>query len=225
MNRIEYRLTENDLLKFNLYYSANSELHQKQRRRHRVIVPVAYAVLAALLCLSRSFAAASLFAVFAVAWFLLSPKWMLKRYRKHYEKHIRETVGESLRTPMTMELRADGICSTSHLGESKYRYSAVDKLVENDGYTYVFIGKGMALVLPHDRIPQDTIRSVVSEITQRKQEANTHPLKPTDGRQVTPLSPAHARNSMLALHIPMYDTVVDHTTPRRTPWLNYRMRL
>jgi len=172
MNPIEYRLTENDLLKFNLYYSANSELHQKHRRRHRVLVPVAYAVLAALLCLSRAFVAASLFAIFGVAWFLLSPRWMRKRYQKHYEKHIRETVGESLRTPMTLELRADGICSTSHLGESKYRYSAVDKIVENDGYTYVFIGKGMALVLPHDRIPQATISSVVSEITQRKQGAN-----------------------------------------------------
>lgn len=171
MTRIEYRLTEEDLLKFNLYCSANSELHQKQRRRHRVLVPVAYAILAALLCVSRSFVAASVFAAFGAAWLLFSPRWMRRHYRKYYEKQIRETVGESLRTPMTLELGADGICTTSHLGESRFRYSAVDKIVENDGCTYVFIGKGMALVLPHDRIPKDTINSVVAEITQRKQEA------------------------------------------------------
>ncbi len=40
MNRIEYRLTEKDLLAFNLYHSATSPLHQKQRRRHRLLVPL-----------------------------------------------------------------------------------------------------------------------------------------------------------------------------------------
>jgi hypothetical protein len=97
---------------------------------------------------------------------------MRRRYQKHYEKHIRETVGQSLQKSMTLELRDDGICSSSSLGESKYRYSAVDRIVENDGYTYVFIGKGMALVLPHDRIPKDAIDSLATEINQRKQEAN-----------------------------------------------------
>lgn len=171
MNRIEYRLTEDDLLKFNLYYSANSDLHRRQRRRHRFLVPAAYAVFTGLLCLSRSFVAASLFAAFGIGWFLLSPAWMRRHYRKHYGKHVKETVGEFLQSPMTLELRPEGICSSSYLGESKYRYAAVDSIVDHDGYTYVFIGKGSALVLPHDRIPEETIRLLVAEITQRQREA------------------------------------------------------
>ena len=180
MNRIEYKLTEQDLLRFNLYHSTTSDLHQKQRRRHRVVVPAAYLILAILLCLSELFIAATLFVLFAAGWFFLSPRLMNKRYRKIYEKHIRETVGDSLRTPMTLELRPDGISSSSYLGESKYRYSVVDRIVENDGYTYVFIGKGMALVLPHDRIPKDAIASLVAEITQRKQDQIQHPASFSD---------------------------------------------
>lgn len=172
MNLIEYKLPERDLLKFNLYCDANSELLQKLRRRHRILVPAAYVLFAALFCLSRKYVAASLFAVFGIAWFLLSPRWMSRCCRKQYEKRIRETVGQSLHKPMTLELRSDGIFASSALGESKYRFSAVDSIVDNDGYTYVFIGKGMALVLPHDRIPKDTIDSLITEINQRKQEEN-----------------------------------------------------
>jgi len=171
MHRIEYKLTEQDLLKFNLYYSANSDLHRKYRRRYRLFVPVAYAVLALLLCLLHSFVVASIFAAVGVGWFFLSPMWMRRRYRKQYEKQIRETIGDSLRDPITLELQPDGICSSSYIGESKYRYSAVDRIEENDGYTYIFIGKGMALILPHDRIPKDAGRSLVAEIARRKQEA------------------------------------------------------
>ena len=175
MNRIEYQLTEEDLIRFNLYYSAHSELHKRQRRRHRLLVPVVYAVLAGLCCMSRSFIVASVLAAFALVWFLVSPAWLRWRFRKHYEKHIRETKGETLKEPMTLELQPDGICTSSAVGESKFRYSAVDQIVENEGYTYVFISKAMALILPHDRIAQETITALVAEISRRKQEADATP--------------------------------------------------
>lgn len=171
MKRIEYQLTEEDLVRFNLYYSAHSELHKRQRRRHRLLVPVVYVMLAGLLCWIRAFIGASILAAFALVWFLLSPAWLRWRFRKHYEKHIRETKVETLKEPMTLELQPDGICTSSAVGESKFRYSAVDQIVENDGYTYVFIGKGMALILPHDRIARETIAALVAEISQRKENA------------------------------------------------------
>jgi len=172
MNRIEYRLTEQDLLLFNLYFAEHSEHLRKQRRRHRLLVPAAYLILAFMLLLVQAYVVAAAFILFAAGWFLFAPRLMKARYRTIYGRHLNETIGDSLRDPLTLELQPDGIATTSFLGESKYRYAAVDRIAEHDGYTYVFIGKGMALVLPHDRIPRETIAALAAEIIRKKQEAN-----------------------------------------------------
>jgi len=171
MQRLEYRLTELDLRNYNVHHSANSSFYRTQRRLHRIVLPAAYALLMVPLCLLRSFVAASILAVAGVAWFLLSPGWLRMRHRRQCAKHIRETVGDSLRSPMILELRPEGILSSNAMGDSTYRYSAVDRIEEDDGVTYVYIGKGMALVLPHDRIPKDAIDSFLAEIAGRRQAA------------------------------------------------------
>jgi hypothetical protein len=172
MNRIEYNQTEKDLLQFNLYYAANSKFHRKRCIRHRLIIPVVYLIFAIVPLLHKSFVFASFLIIFAVAWFFLSPSLMQMQYKRLYMKHIRETVGDSLKKPIILELRSDGIFSSSHLGEFLYRYSVIDKIVENEGYTYIFIDKGRAFILPHDKIPRESIESLTTEITQRKQEPN-----------------------------------------------------
>lgn len=175
MDRIEYILTAEDLVQFNLYYSSISPNHARQRKRHRILVPVVYMILALLLLWGSSYVAATLFTLFAAVWFALSPRWLRKRYRKYYERHIAETAGDELPRSTVLDLLPDGIFSSSHMGETKFRYDAVDRVVENNGYTYVFIGKGMALVLPHDRIAKDTIGAFVDEIMRKKKTGESAP--------------------------------------------------
>jgi hypothetical protein len=117
-----------------------------------------------------SYLTATIFTLIAVLWFALSPRWLRKRYRKHFERHIAETAGDLLPRITVLDLLPDGIFSSSHMGETKFRYDSVDRVVEHDGYTYVFIGKGIALLLPHDRVPPDAIASFVDEIQKRKKQ-------------------------------------------------------
>jgi hypothetical protein len=170
MNRIEYTLTADDLLQFNLYYSSISENHASQRRKHRTLVSIAYIILALISFGFNEYGIAIVFILFAGAWFLFSPRLVSRQYRKHYEKHIAETAGDKLPYSVVLELQPDGIFASSYMGEAKYHYDVVDKIVENEGYTYIFIRKDMAFILPHDRIPDETIKGFVDEIQRKKQE-------------------------------------------------------
>lgn len=170
--KLIYQLEPSDLVAFNEYHVAHSDLHKKQRRKHRIVVPIVYLVLSALLLIVDARIGSVLLAAFAIIWFLLSPRWLKRRYRKHFQKHVAETVGDSLKEPVTLELHDDGIHSASYLGQSTYKYSAVGQIVGNGIYTYVYIDKGMALVLPDDRISRDQIDTFVAEIKTRKESAN-----------------------------------------------------
>ncbi len=168
MNRIEYMLTEDDLVKFNLYFAETSPVNRQRRFKCRVLIPILYFVLALYPILNQYYIFASLTIVTAVLWFFLSPFWFRRGYRKYYKQHVAETMGDSLKKIRVVELLPDGFLSTTSFGESKYRYDAVDKIVEHDGFTYIYIGKSMAVILPHDRIPSETIQWWVDEIERKK---------------------------------------------------------
>lgn len=168
MQRLEYQLTEDDILQFHLYYASISDYHKKQRMKQRVRVPVIYLAIALLFLVSKWYVGAVLFAICAVGWSLLFPIWARRSYRKNCQKLIKESIGDSLSKPGVLELQEDGIFSLSYLGESKYNYSVIDRVVEHDGYTYIFIDKGTALILPYDRISQEDRRSFVDEVNRRR---------------------------------------------------------
>ena len=103
--------------------------------------------------------------------FTTSPR--LKQVRRQQcEKYVNESVGNSLKEPIILELLEDGIHSSSYLGTFTYIYYAVDKIVENQGYTYIYIGKDKALILPHDRIAPDELNAFVTEVQKRKAAAS-----------------------------------------------------
>lgn len=167
--KITFQLTQEDLVKFNEYHSAHSPLHIKTQRRQQIIVPVIYLVIAILSAISADYSLAIIFVALSILWILLYPKWIKKRYKKYFIKHIAENFSNINKEPSSIELREDGIHSTSHIGHSIFKYSAVDKIVENGGATYVYIEKGMALVIPHDRISDNDRKSLITGIKQQKE--------------------------------------------------------
>lgn len=175
MMRLTFQLTQSDLVQFNEYHSAHSPLQIKARRKHRSRVPIIYLIFTAIFVVLDNLTLAAFFGVFAVLWFFISPRLMTKRYKKYFQKHIEETVGDELNEPSTVQLMDDGIHSTSHMGHSIFKYSVVEKIIENDGFTYIYIGKGMALIIPHDRVSGNEVEEFVAEIGKRK--INCEPVK------------------------------------------------
>jgi|GEM_PF-3777545 len=168
MTRFEYCLTEEDLLKFQLYYASVSPAFRRQRVKQRYVVPAIY-IFIALLFLNRGRDVTAIaFSVLAVVWFLVLPAWMRWHYRRHFRKHLAETSEGFTREPIVLQTTADGIYSASFLGESTFRYEAVGDIVDHEGYTYVFIGKGNAIILPHDRIEDEVREAFVKEIERNR---------------------------------------------------------
>jgi len=166
--KVTFQLEQDDYVKFNEYHSIHSPLHIKARRKHRVIVPIIYLVITVLSLLNSDYVLATVFGIFAILWFLLSPAWQKRRYRKHFQKHVAETIGDALKEPSSVELMEDGIHSTSYAGHSVFKYSVVEKIVENEGFTYIYIGKGMAIIIPHDRVDESEVNELVAEIKKHK---------------------------------------------------------
>lgn len=166
--QLSVQLEEKDLVAFNLHYQSQSKTVQAYRFRYRVIAPAVYVVLALAMYAHEAHIAAAILAIVAVVWYLAAPGRLRRAARRHIEKMIHESSEKYLSAPVTVELRDDGIFSTSAIGMSKFDYAAVDHVAEIDGYTFVFIGKSMGFILPHDRVPPDAIREFVADLERRR---------------------------------------------------------
>lgn len=167
--QLTHQLKLDDLVAFNLYYMAHSAVYRAQRFRYRVIPSILYLVFAALMFLAQMNIWGIVSLALAILWFLFAPRWTQRRSRNVIQKQFAEMLGDSITDPVTVELCDDGIHISSSHGQSIYNYSAVGQIVDDTNHTYIYIGKGTAIILPNDSVTPAQKEAMVAGILAKKE--------------------------------------------------------
>ncbi len=165
--KIEYKLTEKDMLAYYLHFSDNSRSRNVQKRIRRTLVPVLYLIFGWVFFAIGIITITIFFFVAAALWYLFWPIYHRWREKKIYKKHIAETVGGSIKDPLVTETNQEHLFIKSNLAKSKYKYSQVGKIAADKKYTYIYLGKDSAVILPHNTIGKDTVDAFVSDVEKR----------------------------------------------------------
>jgi len=167
MEPIEYQLTEEDLLRWNQYYSARSSYHRRYFMMFRLVVPCILLTLGLLELLSGESVVALSYTLVAVLWFLFA-RWMHRSLMRMKVRSLaKEGYQQLLKEPIVLAPENDGIYCRSYVGETLYEYRVIERIDEDKGYTYIQIGKGMALILPHDRIGKKVVDAFVTAVERK----------------------------------------------------------
>ena len=165
--KIEYKLTEKDLLAHYMHFSDNSSSQIAQKRVIRILVPIAYIVLGWVFFAIGIPTITIFFFVAAALWYFLWPLYYRWREKNIYKKHIAKKVGGSIEHPLVTETKDNHLFVESNLTGSKYKYSQVDKIIQGKNYTYIYLGKDSAVTLPHSTIGKVTVDVFVSDVKKR----------------------------------------------------------
>ncbi len=150
--RIEYTLEKIDFLNYQLYAASKSERIIKSRKNSRIRLPIIYFILGLLLFALADLIFAIIFFGVGVAWYLLHPHFMKKRYIRHFGKYIDENYQNRFGKTVTMEFDSDFINTTDYLGESKLKIKEISEINEIQDYIFLKFSSGESLILPKDRI-------------------------------------------------------------------------
>lgn len=169
MEPLEYQLTEEDLVRLHMYYFSHITTQRKRRQRKRYLISGILLFLAVPMYLIGESPMAVVFVFWAVVWFLFYPPYIRWLYRNSIQRSVHETRQSLLAEPITLAVEDDGIYLSSAIADSRYRYSAIECVVEHAGYNYIFLGKAQALILPHDRLGKEAVDAFVAEVEQRRE--------------------------------------------------------
>lgn len=148
---INYRLTEEDYLNFNLYHVKNSKTAMRSLTIQRYMFPI-FCIAGAYL-FSRFGDVPFLWMfipllVFGLIGFVFYPKYFYSHVARATKKMIKEGKNEGLLGNHTMLLTDEGIVDKNPTGETKVDWAGINKIKESGDSFYLYNSAVSAYILP-----------------------------------------------------------------------------
>jgi hypothetical protein len=164
MTEIRYKLSELDLLNFQMYTAGSSKQVARRRLFGRFLAPLLLCVFGLMLLSEGDGVVASVFFCFAVIFVVFMPALTKWRYRRHYLGHIREKCQGMLSTEATLRIDEDGLHSKTEDAESSLNFSGIESLAELKGLYLIKLKQSQTLLIPKGRMSGDILDTFMAAL-------------------------------------------------------------
>lgn len=164
---IQYELTEEDVITFNLYHVKNSKVGRNSLKWQRYISPLIFLLFAYFLSVFTDMEKGPLFATFiltAVVWVIFYPKYFTFHIKRQVRKMLREGKNEGLVGEHVMKLNKSGIADQSSTGRTDVQWQGVQSIHEDAAYFYVYTSTVSAYILPkRDLYSEEAVKTFIKQ--------------------------------------------------------------
>lgn len=161
---INYNLTEEDFINFNLYHIKNSKTAIRSLQLQRMIGPLIFLISSYVFSKIGDVPFIGLFITFSIIsilWFIFYPKYFYNHIIRHVKKMIKEGKNDGLLGEHRMMISEEGIVDSTTNGETKVNWSGIKELKEDGNYLYLYNSSVSAYILPKRELRNvDDMRSL-----------------------------------------------------------------
>ncbi|RDW17394.1 YcxB family protein [Oceanobacillus chungangensis] len=165
--KINYNLTEDDYLKFNLFHMKNSKSVMRSLNIQRFLTPVFFILISYLF--SKIAETPFLFAfipffIMSILWIIFYPKFFYKTIIRNVKKMIREGQNGGLIGEHHMIFTKDEITESTSTDETKVKWSGIQAFKEDNDYFYLYNSSVSAYILPKRELTNvDEVKGYIEE--------------------------------------------------------------
>ncbi|MBU5592166.1 YcxB family protein [Clostridium sp. MSJ-4] len=149
--KIDYELTKEDYINFNIYHMDHSETMRRSLFIQRYIISLIFLIVPFVVTGSSDIPLwywLSIFIIIFVLWVAFYPryiKWMIKR---RLTKMLQEGKNAGLLGKGSISLTEEGIVKTSDSDDAKTSWSTVEKIIETKELVIIYISAVSAYIIP-----------------------------------------------------------------------------
>ena len=185
--RIRFETTVEDIVAFNRFHLDHSPAIRRQRLILTLLGPAVLGLVAWFDYQSNDEPEFWIFAlVFSAIWSIGFHFWFPWRTARNVRKLLSEGSNHSVLGWREMELVNNRLIVKLKLIDSSYDLCAIDKIVSNEKYTFVYISSLQAFLIPMTLYPEEEYRQFVAELLDAwdHRETPRQPARPRDERIV-----------------------------------------
>ncbi len=146
--KIEYTISEDDFLAFQLFTSSQSERINKKKKKGRIFLTLTSLAIAMYFFFIHSILVAVYCLIISIFCALFYPKYFIWRYKKHYQNFIKESYSKRFGEKAEIELLTDSIRSKDKTGEGTINTSEIENVNETARHFFIKISTGLSLIIP-----------------------------------------------------------------------------
>ena len=148
---INYHLTEEDYLNFNMFHIKNSKTAIRSLQMQRIIGPLIFLISSYVFSRIGDVPFVGLFITFSILsilWFIFYPKYFYNHVIRHVKKMIKEGKNDGLLGDHRMLITDEGIVDSTTNGETKVTWSGIKEFKEDENNLYLYNSSVSAYILP-----------------------------------------------------------------------------
>ena len=149
--KINYQLTAEDYLKFQLYTASRSKQVKVRRMLTRIVWPLVFIAIGIYFAVESVWAGAGIMAGIALIWFFVYPMYSRYFYKSHFRKEIKEKYSENLGKELSIEVRSGDLLLTALQGQRVIKYSSITEINDLGSHYLILFDTGTVAVLPIGR--------------------------------------------------------------------------
>lgn len=144
---LKYSLDLNDYLQFQLYTASKSKRIKNKRIKSLLIVMGIFLMLAVLFFQKEERVLMYYFIGCSVLSLIFYPLYLRNHYKKHYQRFIAENYKFRFDEECVITFNENLIQTIDRTGESKVKISEIEEIAEINGYFYLKMKTGGALII------------------------------------------------------------------------------
>lgn len=152
MMELNYEITEQDFVDYNMYFIDHDLLTQKTLRRMRLIMAglvIAGGALLMYLLDTLNAVSTLVYVALAAAVYWYAPRGFKNKARKNVHRTICRATNKHICGPKRLTADADGVRLTGEGEDSSYPYSAFKRVTEAERQVYLYLDDLSALIVPN----------------------------------------------------------------------------
>lgn len=169
---INYNVTEEAFIDFNLYHTKNSKTYRKSMNLQRFLIPAMYLLLAVIFSYVLDLPLLVLFIpflIFAILWVIFSPSIYYRTIKRTAIKVIREGNNEGMLGNHSMIFSEEGLREISTTGETSISWSGIVNFGEDDSNFYLYNSGMSAYILPKKDLQDvESLRKLIQRKVQKR---------------------------------------------------------
>lgn len=149
--KIDFQLTEQDYIDFNVYHMENSKTIKKSVFIQRYIISLIFLIAPfvfynfADIPFSISMA---IFGIIYVIWIAFYPQYLKKSVAKRISKMLEEGNNSDFLGSHSISLTEEGLEESSRLGETKKSWSAIERIDITEAHIFIYASAVSAYIIP-----------------------------------------------------------------------------
>lgn len=150
--KIEYTLSEEDFLAFQLFNVSTVGNLKKRKRRAQILLPISFLALAAMFYFDSNTVMSLYFVGCAAVFALFYGKYMHWRYKQLYIRQVKHYYSNLFGMSIQVELQDDHLFSQDKTSESKIKLAEITAVNEIDTHFFLRVSNTNSLIIPKNKI-------------------------------------------------------------------------